>query len=404
MKLSNLYIKQLKGPVTEEKDIEIVERKGLGHPDSMCDAIVEEISRSLSEEYRRYFGTILHHNIDKGLLVAGRVERRFGGGRVIEPMKFIFGDRATARSGDKEIPLEEIVIGSAKKWIRKYLRFVDPDKHVRYQIEIKPASAELQSLFTVNKKILGANDTSAAVGYAPLTELEQLVIECESYLNSEGFKHIFPETGEDVKVMGFRIGRKATITIAMPFIDRFIEDEESYFRKKKDIYENVREFLKDRTVLDMEDIFFNTLDREGMGIEGLYLSVLGISAEDSDSGEVGRGNRVNGLIALNRPSGTEAAAGKNAISHIGKIYNILVHKIANDVYTNIRGIREVYVWLANQIGNPIDRPFITYVQVNIEDKVSFADISQEIESLVRDSLTHIDVFCEDLIRGKYPVC
>ena len=28
--------------------IELVERKGLGHPDSICDALAEELSRSLS--------------------------------------------------------------------------------------------------------------------------------------------------------------------------------------------------------------------------------------------------------------------------------------------------------------------------------------------------------------------
>ena len=60
--------------------VEVVERKGLGHPDSICDAIMEEISLALSREYMEQFGVILHHNIDKGLLVAGEVERKFGGG------------------------------------------------------------------------------------------------------------------------------------------------------------------------------------------------------------------------------------------------------------------------------------------------------------------------------------
>lgn len=37
---------------------------------------------------------------------------------------------------------------------------------------------------------------------------------------------------------------------------------------------------------------------------GMYLTVLGTLAEDADSGEVGLGNQVNGLIPMNRPSGS----------------------------------------------------------------------------------------------------
>jgi S-adenosylmethionine synthetase len=47
---------------------EIVERKGLGHPDTICDALAETLSRNLCREHRDRFGTVLHHNVDKALL------------------------------------------------------------------------------------------------------------------------------------------------------------------------------------------------------------------------------------------------------------------------------------------------------------------------------------------------
>jgi len=175
---------------------------------------------------------VLHHNIDKSLLAAGEVETRFKGGIVKKPMKLIFGDRATYRFNGDEIPVEEIAVKTAKEWFRKHLRFVDPDKHVKYQVEIQPGSSALTDIFRRGGKVLEANDTSAAVGWAPLTKTELAVLNTENYLNSEGFKRRFPETGEDIKVMGFRKDDELELTISMAFVDRFIENEKQYFEKK----------------------------------------------------------------------------------------------------------------------------------------------------------------------------
>lgn len=403
--MQDIFVERLSGLSVGERKVEIVERKGLGHPDSICDAIMEEISLALSREYKNRFGVILHHNIDKGLLVAGAVERRFGGGRVVEPMRLIFGDRATFQIGDKRIPIREIAVNTAKQWLKDNLRFVDPDAHVEYQMEIRPSSLELQDIFLRKGEVLGANDTSAAVGYAPLTETERLVLESEMYLNSKEFKDRFPETGEDIKIMGFRKDKELTLTIAMPFIDRYITGEASYFEKKGIVFRTIEDFVRTKcSSLEKVHVHFNTLDKEGRGLGGMYLSVLGTSAEDADSGEVGRGNRVNGIIALNRPSAAEAAAGKNAVSHVGKIYNILTHKMAHTIYESVDGIKEVYVWLASQIGTPINMPVIASAQVLLEPKATFSMISRKIKEIIEKELSEIDLFCDALLQGKYPVC
>ena len=402
---TDIFVERLSGLSVAERKVEIVERKGIGHPDSICDAIMEEVSLALSREYMNRFGVILHHNIDKGLLVAGGVERRFGGGRVTEPMRLVFGDRATFKTDDKTIPVKDIVITTAKQWFKDNLRFIDPEAHVKYQIELKPVSQELQDIFTRGGGFLGANDTSAAVGYAPLTETESVVLDTELYLNSKEFKDRFPETGEDIKIMGFRKERDLTLIIAMPFIDRYIADESSYFTKKEKVYQAIGDFVRSKCKdFDKIDIRFNALDQEGRGLGGMYLSVLGTSAEDADSGEVGRGNRVNGIIALNRPSAAEAAAGKNAVSHVGKIYNILAHKTAHTIYESIDGIKEVYVWLASQIGEPVNQPVIASAQVLLEHRAPFPLIRRKIGEIINKELSQMDVFCSDLLHGKYPVC
>ena len=402
----NIMVECLNQTPLEKQKLEIVERKGLGHPDYICDAIMDKVSVELSREYLKRVGAILHHNADKSLLVAGDAEIRFGGGEIKSPMLLIFGDRATFNADGVEIPVEEIAINAAKQWFRENLRFVDPEKHVRYQVEFKPGSPELVDIFKRKAKseVLGANDTSAAVGYAPLTRTEKMVIEVERYINSPEFKRKFPESGEDVKVMGFRKNNELCLTIAMALVDRYVESEKDYFAKKEEILEEIRNFVNEKSDFDKVTVNMNTLDVEGRGIHGVYLTVLGTSAESGDSGQVGRGNRVNGVIPLNRPLCSEAAAGKNPVSHVGKIYNLLTHKIASKVYEEIPGLEEVYIWLLSKIGQPIDQPAIAAAQVVMKSGNKFEEVKKSIEEVVNAELENINKFCMDLPYGKLKVC
>jgi S-adenosylmethionine synthetase len=400
--MRNILLESLDRVPVEEQQVELVERKGLGHPDSICDAIMEAISVALCREYMKAFGRVLHHNIDKSLLVAGRTSPRIGGGTVDEPMRLVFGDRAVYEYEGKKIPVGEIATETAKKWLRENLRFVDPEEHLVFQNEIKPGSPELTDIF--ERKVIGANDTSAAVGYAPMTEMEKIVLATEKRLNSPEFKKKFPVAGEDIKVMGYRFDRRLVLTVALAFVDRFVESEKGYFAQKKEIEAAVRDFVKSKD-LRFKDVRVdvNTLDQPGRGEAGMYLTVLGTSAEGADSGQVGRGNKVNGVIALNRPMSTEAAAGKNPVSHVGKIYNLLAHRIADEVYKEVPGIREVYIWLCSQIGQPIDQPLIASAQLVLRPNLSLSSISDEVKAVIERELANIYDFTQRLARGEFPV-
>jgi len=402
--LRNIIVESLRQTPIEKQKLEIVERKGLGHPDYICDAIMEKISQRLSKEYMEKAGTILHHNVDKSLLVAGQSENKFGGGSVIQPMLFIFGDRATTEFDGIKIDVKEIAISVAKEWFKKNMRFVDPEKHVRYQVELKPGSSGLVDIFKRKGKILGANDTSAAVGYAPMTKTEKTVLETERFLNSKEFKQRFPESGEDIKVMGYRNNNSLNLTVSMALVDRFIYSEEDYFEKKAKILEEINKFVNKNTDFDNVNIQLNTLDARGRGLGGLYLTVLGTSADSGDSGQVGRGNRVNGLISLNRPFCSEAAAGKNPVSHVGKIYNVLTFKIAQHIYEEIPGLKEVYIWLLSRIGQPIDQPAVAAAQVVAEEPSLIDEVRSKIAAVIEYELENIDKFCMELAEGKISVC
>jgi S-adenosylmethionine synthetase len=398
--MRNIIVEDLKQTPLEKQRVEIVERKGLGHPDYICDAVMDHISIRLSKEYLEKAGSILHHNVDKSLLVAGEAEPRFNGGIVKQPMLFVFGDRATSEFNGTKINVGEIAINVAKEWFRKNMRFIDPEKHVKYQVELKPGSAGLVDIFKRKGKVLGANDTSAAVGYAPMTRTEKIVLNTEQFLNSKEFKQHFPESGEDIKVMGSRINNNLNLIISMAFVDRFVFSEEDYFEKKAKILEEINRFVSASTNFESVGVELNTLDVRGRGLGGIYLTVLGTSADSGDSGQVGRGNRVNGLISLNRPFCSEAAAGKNPVSHVGKIYNVLTYKAAQHVYEDVPEVEEVYIWLLSKIGSPIDQPAVAAAQVIMKGNNSLEKARREISEVLDYELDNIDKFCMELAQGK----
>lgn len=399
-----IKVERFRGDSITEQMVEIVERKGKGHPDSICDAVMEAISVALSREYLRRFGRILHHNVDKGLLAAGSVDKHFGGGRLVRPMELIIGDRATFGYGGKSLPVEEIVVDAARKWFTDNLRFVDPQIHLNFRVVLAPGSEELTDIFSRPGQVMAANDTSAAAGYWPLSPTELAVLSIEHHLNSPDFKERFPETGEDVKVMGLRCGKDLELTVAMPLLAGYVESEKDYFARKGVIEREINEFLAGIPGFDRKTARLNTLDEPGRGLGGVYLSLLGTSAEDADSGQVGRGNRVNGIIAPGRPQGGEAAAGKNPVSHVGKIYNVLAHRLAREVCEEIEGIREAHVLLLSRIGTPIDHPPMAAVRLLLEKGRKLEEVSTSVEYIIGRELASIGSFCMELAEGRYPVC
>ncbi len=396
---NRIFIETIDNVPTFKKRFEIVERKGLGHPDTICDLVMNQISIDLSKLYLKETGTIQHHNMDKALLVAGQSENNFGGGKLTKPMKMILGDRATFDVGDRKFSIGDFAIETAKAWFEKNLRFVNND-HVEYQIEIGVASKELRSIFE-NTSSFVSNDTSALVGYAPFTETESIVLNTEQYINSKYFKNKFPESGEDVKVMGFRNSNHVDLTIAMAFVDRHVSSENQYFQRKNEMLQEIDEFLKKKYSMKITTCM-NCLDSKNKGISGLYLTVLGTSADSADSGQVGRGNMASRVISPSRPAGAEATAGKNPVSHIGKIYNTLSFKIANEIHDNIPSMDEVCVWMYNVIGSPVNKPRAVIVQPISKRNLDVVEKSR-IEEIVEKNLQNIHEFCNDLVFGKYSV-
>ncbi|MEM2022678.1 MAG: methionine adenosyltransferase, partial [Archaeoglobaceae archaeon] len=174
--MPNIFVEKIIHTPIEEQKIEIVERKGIGHPDSLADGMAEAMSRALSKEYLKRFGAVLHHNTDEAQVVAGKSNPQFGGGEIIKPIYVLLVGRATKEFEGKYIPTDKIAIKAAKEYLRNTMANLDPDD-VIFDIKLGEGSTDLQDVFRRKKGgVPLSNDTSFGIGFAPLSETESLVL------------------------------------------------------------------------------------------------------------------------------------------------------------------------------------------------------------------------------------
>ncbi|MCX8164701.1 MAG: methionine adenosyltransferase [Aquificaceae bacterium] len=399
--MANIVITPMTFKPVYELDAEIVERKGIGHPDTICDYLAENLSKELCLWYTREYGAVMHHNVDKALLVGGVAQADFGGGRVIEPIEIYLVGRAVLEKDKKRLDAHELAVETAKKWLRENIKNLNVEEHVKIHTKIKPGSKDLVELFERFQKkgeVPLANDTSFGVGYAPLDNLERAVFEAEKFLNSEAMKKEHPEIGEDIKIMGVRIRDRFRLTIALAFVGSYIKNMDEYFQKKELIRKKVKERVENLIDKDVE-VFINTADSKEEN--SVYITVTGTSAEQGDDGQVGRGNRVNGLITPYRPMSLEAAAGKNPISHIGKIYNRVANLIAQRVVQEIEEVEEAYCYIVSQIGKPINQPQV--LDVNIRSKREIRTLEDAVRRIAQEELDSMPDVWKGFVEGLYTV-
>jgi S-adenosylmethionine synthetase len=394
----NIQVEPIQRPAVEDQEIEIVERKGLGHPDSICDGIAERVSQALANAYLDRVGKVLHYNTDETQLVAGRSDPQFGGGEMVEPIYLLIVGRATKDYDGETIPTETIALEAARNYLSEHFPELDFDTDIIVDVKFGEGSGDLKEVFGEDGVTVPmANDTSFGVGHAPLSETEQIVLNAERRLNGE-FADDNPVLGQDVKIMGKREGDAIDITVAAAMIDSYIEDRADY----DDTIEAVREFVRGvaREYTDREvSVYVNTADGDGETEDSIYLTNTGTSAEMGDDGSVGRGNRSNGLITPNRSMSMEATSGKNPVNHIGKIYNLLSTEIAESVVTEVDGIRDLRIRLLSQIGRPIDEPHVADAQVVTEEGVSITDIEEDVAAIVDRELADVTSITERVIDG-----
>ena len=400
----NIYVEGICEMPVPMRKIELVERKGIGHPDSVADALAEEVSKALCKMYKKEFGTVLHHNTDETQIAAGQASPKFGGGHIIDPSYILLVGRATTNITDVKtkdircLPCKPTALAAARNYLKKTFPNLDVDSEVVLDARLGQGSDDLRGVYK-SSKIL-ANDTSFGVGYAPYSITDRLVLTTEEYINGK-MKDILPETGQDVKVMASRVGNDITMTVACAMVDKYIDDLEHYKSVVEQMYDKVNQHALD--IIGDEKINFkldiNTGDDYDKGV--IYLTCTGLSQEMGDDGSVGRGNRCNGLITPYRPMSMEATSGKNPITHIGKIYNVMSKLIAEDVAKKVSPEVEVRVRILSQIGKPVSEPLNCNIPLvaATEDK-KIGQWKQEAESIAYEWLDNVDKVTDLIINGK----
>ena len=390
---------------------EICERKGIGHPDSVCDAAADACSRALCIYYFENFGRYYHHNVDKAALVGGISKPELGGGLIIEPEYFLIVGRAIHqifRENKLEyIPVATICLDACRQTVGNIFRNLDLNRHIQFDYAVRPGSIDLTGVFEesdAKDQVPLANDTSFGVGYAPLSAVEKITLEAEGLLNSDAFKDKCKASGEDIKVMTQRVGNNVNITLCCAMVSGYINDKDEYVNYTNQMKDAVLD-LATKIIPEKEvSCSVNVADNIEKGL--LYLTITGTSAESGDDGEVGRGNRANGLITPCRTMSLEAVCGKNPINHVGKLYNILGIEIAQRIYERGQGdIIEAHVKLLSQIGRPITDPWINSISLIPADNVNFESIKKIAEEVSEQMLSkdYLIDLRDRLIAGKVQV-
>lgn len=403
----NIFVEKLIQKPIEQQEIEIVERKGIGHPDSISDGIAESVSRALCNAYIEQFGEIMHHNTDEVQITAGESDPVFGGGEVIKPMDILLTGRGIAefhneKNGKLEIKkmgLDRIAIGAAKEYLKENIINLDVETATVVECKIGHGSGDLTDVFKRKGGAPSSNDTSFGVGYAPFSETENIVLATENLLNSRDFKNKYPQVGEDIKVMGLRDDNHIILTVASAMVSKYVNDLDHYIDVKAKVHDEVQKLAEKYTERNVE-VYVNTADVHDPENPSVYLTVTGTSAEMGDDGSVGRGNRANGLITPNRPMSMEATSGKNPINHVGKIYNLLSNKIANDITENVEGVKQVHIMLLSQIGKPVNHPKAASIQMILEDGYTLESVSKKAEEITDSWLENITSITDMLVAGK----
>jgi S-adenosylmethionine synthetase len=395
----NIKIEFVNREPVEEQEIEIVERKGLGHPDSLCDGIADAVSVALCREYQEKCGVILHHNTDKVQLVAGRSNPRYGGGEVISPIYILLGGRATRMFQGEEIAVDTVAIRAAKEHLRN-VRNLDVESHVIVDSKLGRGSSDLIGVFEGNKtenakpSVPMANDTSFGVAHAPLSETEAIVLNVEEKVMAE-FRDKEKAIGEDMKVMALRERDRITLTVGDAFVSKYVDDYDHYIETKHRLREFITGIANDYTARDV-NVLVNMADMPG----SVYLTVTGTSAEMGDDGATGRGNRSNGLITPNRPMSLEATPGKNPVNHTGKIYNLLANRIATEIVENVDGIREVQLKILSEIGRRIDDPKVATAQIIPLSGVNREWMEKKVLRTIDEGLSSVTEITKKAVKGE----
>ncbi|MYR55982.1 methionine adenosyltransferase [Streptomyces sp. SID625] len=383
----------------------IVERKGLGHPDTLADHLAERLSRAYSHHSVERFGAVLHHNFDKLALLGGASEVRYGAGRMTAPVRVLVNGRAAPMCGGERIPVEEIVEAEVRAFFAERLPEVSDHLDIAFNITSNSSPGAVltgdeapdrtrwfnpRSIEDLReRRVRLSNDTSLGTGWAPENTFESFVRELVNHFSGESdFTRTHAWCGSDVKLMGYWDGEQADVVLCVPQKSPFVASRAEYVRNTETVLAECQRLAA--LWLPGTEARFRLNARDVPEKDELYLTYTGSSIESGDEGVVGRGNRVNGLITPLRPMNLEGANGKNPVYHVGKLYNIAARRLAERLHEATGEHAEVH--LVSATGQRLDQPWRVLVRLASPDvKVD------KVQALVEETLGEFPALTDELV-------
>ncbi|OKK18468.1 methionine adenosyltransferase [Streptomyces sp. CB00455] len=383
----------------------IVERKGLGHPDTLADHLAERLSRAYSHYTVRHFGAVLHHNFDKLALLGGASEVRYGAGGMTSPVRVLVNGRAAPICGGERIPVQEIVEAEVGAFFAERLPEVSNHLDITFNITSNSSPGAVLTGDGVpdrtrwfnprsiddlrERRVRLSNDTSLGTGWAPENPFESFVRELVDHFSGESdFTLAHAWCGSDVKLMGYWDGDRADVVLCVPQKSRHVASRAEYVRNSESVLAECHRLAALR--MSGAETRFRLNARDVPEKDELYLTYTGSSIESGDEGVVGRGNRVNGLITPLRPMNLEGANGKNPVYHVGKLYNIAAQRLASRLHEATAGHAEVH--LVSTTGQRLDEPWRILVRLSAPDTEV-----DKVQALVSEILTEFPALTDELV-------
>lgn len=370
----------------DSKPFEFVERKGIGHPDTLSDGVAEAISIEYSQYCLKNFGIVLHQMLDKIAFLGGMAEADFGVGKMTHPWRLIINGRISKRFGSNKIPFEDIAEKATKNYLRTAVPEFDSNKWLEFY-HFTTSYARIKHWFNPlsvedvpDAKVPYSNDTSLAAGFWPLTTTERLTLLMEKYFYDDGGKPRFRYIGQDIKVLSLRRSHEIDITMCVPMFGQFTKTKDEYLDRIEKIHteliEIARKFVSDKYKIN---IFINTQDnkanREKKSI-GHYLVTSGSALDSGEEGMVGRGNRSRGIISSLRSSTMEAINGKNPVYYVGKVYNYIADKLAKKIAEELEC--HCTIFISSRNSDLLSQPYRIFVELDCRrDKKKINKIIEE---------------------------
>lgn len=326
-------------PGPDEAPVEVVERKGLGHPDTLADALAERMSVAYSGYCRERFGAILHHNLDKLYLRGGHCQIALGAFEMTAPITLTIGGRVSTSFGGEPVGHRELFEDVARRYLSAVLPRFDHARWLRIEHATTdrsrfPAWFHPRSLEDLPELASpAASDTAVVTAWWPETPAERVTLALERHLNQEGAGPRHPELGQDIKVMTIRHGRRLDITVNVAVHPLVASDIGTYDAITDELHAELDQLAGGVLAGTMEHrLSLNTGDGNPYRGKRCYLLGSGSCLEFGEEGFVGRGNTPAGYIPLHRPKSAEAAFGKNPAYHAGKVYTIHAGQIARAIF------------------------------------------------------------------------